>query len=39
MERTIATPHAGHLPFDGSDPGCVDRVMLAFLDQATVDWI
>jgi pimeloyl-ACP methyl ester carboxylesterase len=35
--RVVIVPHAGHLPFDGSDPECIDRVMLSFLASATVE--
>ncbi len=35
--RVVIVPHAGHLPFDVSDPECIDRIMLAFLETATVD--
>jgi pimeloyl-ACP methyl ester carboxylesterase len=33
----VIIPHAGHLPFDGSNPECIDRLMLAFLQSATLD--
>ena len=35
--RVVIVPHAGHMPFDGSDPECVDRVMLEFLISAAPD--
>ena len=35
--RLVIVPHAGHVPFDGSDPECIDRVMLAFLTSAALD--
>ncbi len=35
--RVVIVPHAGHMPFDGSDPECVDRVMLEFLRSAAFD--
>lgn len=33
----VIVPHAGHMPFDGSDPECIDRIMLAFLHSAKVE--
>lgn len=35
--RVVIVPGAGHLPFDLSDPQCIDRVMLAFLERGSVD--
>ena len=35
--RVVIVPHAGHMPFDLSDPECIDRIMLAFLQSATVE--
>ncbi len=31
--RVVAVPHAGHLPYDGSDPVCVDAMILDFLSR------
>ncbi len=31
--RVVVVPHAGHLPYDGSDPVCVDGVILDFLTR------
>ncbi len=31
--RVVVVPHAGHLPFDGSDPVCVDALILDFLTR------
>ena len=30
--RVVVVPHAGHLPYDGSDPLCVDTIILQFLE-------
>ncbi len=35
--RVVIVPHAGHMPFDGSDPECVDRVLQEFLKSASID--
>ena len=35
--RVVIVPHAGHMPFDGSDPECVERVLLEFLKSASFD--
>ena len=32
--RVLVVPHGGHLPFDGSDPMCVDSLILDFLSRA-----
>lgn len=35
--RVVIVPNAGHLPFDLSDPQCIDRVMVAFLHRGSVE--
>ena len=32
----VIVPHAGHMPFDGSDPECIDSVVVAFLNSANL---
>ncbi|HZW58787.1 MAG TPA: alpha/beta fold hydrolase, partial [Woeseiaceae bacterium] len=34
--RVVIVPHAGHLPFDTSDPACIDRLMLDFLQRGSI---
>lgn len=35
--KVVIVPNAGHMPFDGSDSECIDRIMLAFLRSAAFD--
>ncbi|MFQ5527474.1 MAG: alpha/beta hydrolase [Thermoanaerobaculia bacterium] len=35
--RVVIVPHAGHLPWDASNVGCVDRILLDFLERASAD--
>jgi hypothetical protein len=35
--RVLIVPHAGHMPFDGSNPECIDGIMFAFLQSATLE--
>ncbi len=35
--RVLVVPHAGHLPWDGSDPLCVDGIVLQFLESHEPD--
>ena len=35
--RVVIIPHAGHMPFDGNDPECIDGIMLEFINSAALD--
>lgn len=35
----IVVPHAGHIPFDVSDPSCLDNIMLSFFERPDVEAI
>ena len=35
----IVVPHAGHVPFDTSDPMCLDSIMLSFFEETNAEAI